>query len=113
MTRQVIAIFALAFILGLCGPASAQSTAKLKASDEEFMSEMPLEPLPDVKPEDANETLAQSVDSTVPEKETPKKKQVYNPPASVVMPRSIQDDRIDDGYVQGLIRQYTSPHAQQ
>lgn len=118
------------FLAALCGlaalastPASAQTsgstraTAGLSASDEEFLTEMPLEKFPGkeelqdrdndgiVDADQAGGHHGLIPDPFAPAEEKPKIKYIYNPQSATQLRRSIQDDRIEDGYVQGYMQQ--------
>lgn len=118
-------LFIPLFLVAFAAPAFAQSTggktgstASLSKSDEDFLSEMPLDDFPGadelqdldddgiVDSEDANIiSPEQYAAQRMAEDEKAKTKYVYKGTATTTLRRSIQDDRIDDGFVQGLIKQ--------
>jgi hypothetical protein len=120
-----VALAALAF---MSAPALAESSSKsasdiiksyprLSSSDEEFLSEMPLEDFPGADDSPRGEDkdgdgIADKMTSMVnpfPDEEEeakPKVKFVYKPESSMSLRRSINDTRLgDDGYVQSLMQQ--------
>jgi hypothetical protein len=119
MTMKILILSFMVFVLAT--PALAQSTgststqARLSGSDEDFLSEMPMDDFPgadelaDIDNDgilDDSDTDVAIPDPFAPETEDkPKVKYVYKGYSTTTLRRSIQDDRIDDGYIQGLMQQ--------
>ncbi len=118
MLKKTLLIAALTF---LALPASAQlvggqtsSTPQLSSSDEEFFSEMPDTDFPGAVDTDgdgiADGNVTDMLPGTTPDggmTAEPQKtvKYVYKPGSDTNLRRLIQDPRIEDGYVQGLMQQ--------
>ncbi len=92
----------------------------LSKSDEDFLSEMPVAKFPGkaemqdkdhdgiVDSEETGKNLSGSIadpfNGSEPDAK-PKVTYTYHPTSSTMLRRSIQDDRIEDGYVQGYMQQ--------
>lgn len=115
MSKKILLVAALAAFVSpaLIAPAAAQTA--LSSSDEEFLSEMPDITFPGKEEmQDRNndgivdsEQTHLSAEELAKNSETEKAKvkYVYDPEGETTLRRSIKDDRIDDGYVQGLMKQ--------
>lgn len=102
--------------------AQTRTTSTLSASDEQYLTEMPLNKFPGKeelqdRDKDGIVDSEQKTGSMIPdpfagtEEEKPEIKYIYKPQSATQLRRSIQDDRIDDGYVQGYMNQ-TGPANQ-
>ncbi len=110
-TKTLIYSFAfLAFLTGVpFGAAYAQSRdssateAALAASDEEFLREMARDPESAIRR--GEQVLSNTTLAPEPEPEKPKVKYIYKGEPIGQLRRAVVDDRVDDGYVQGLLQQ--------
>lgn len=115
MLKQIPFIALLVF---LAVPAFAQQNVGLSESDEEFLAEMPADSFPgnenpgmqDIDGDGIAENVADMIPTGMPGQvgtaEPQKQVQyVYKPGSDTYLRRTIQDPRIEDGYVQGLMEQ--------
>lgn len=111
----VLTVFsAQAYAQTAAGATSSQP--KLSGSDEDFLSEMPDVQFPGMIDTDGDGVADNNVADMIPtgtdgiapgEPAEPQKtvKYVYKPGSDTHLRRLIQDPRIEDGYVQGLMQQ--------
>lgn len=85
---------------------AAGASSSLSSKDESFLSEMPLADFPAADQVKAGVNSGTAiVDPFAPKAEPEKKvKQIYKGYTDSTLRRTIKDDRIDDGYAQGLLR---------
>jgi len=118
MIKKTLLIVSL---MVLATPAVAQmqagatsATPQLSSSDEQFLTELPADQFPGMIDTDGDGVADNNVADMIPTgnmtlspESQPQKtvKYVYKPGSDTHLKRLIQDPRIEDGYVQGLMQQ--------